>query len=296
VSVDSAGIQGNDDSAFPSISFDGRFVAFASFATNLVPGDTNATTDYFVRDRQTGTTERVSVDSAGAQGNGVSGNDSVPSVSSDGRYVVFDSWSSNLVPADTNGDRDVFVRDRQTGTTERVSVDSAGGQGDGDSGTPNSHSSGRHVISSNGRYVVFQSFADDLVPGDINGAWDIFLRDRLLDTTMRVSDATPAPQNSNAPSISDDGRFVAYHSEAVNLVPGDTNGYQDVFVYDRLNGTTRRMSSSPGVQGNQNSLNPSVSHHGGLLYVAFVSLASNLVPSDTNGDWDVFLRQTMEER
>ena len=138
VSVDSAGNQGNGNSEFPSISADGRYVAFDSYASNLVPGDTNG--DVFVHDRQTSQTERISVDSAGNQGNDFSG---YPSISAEGRYVAFESLAMNLVPGDANGVRDVFVHDRQTGETERVSVDSAGNQGNDGSGYSSISADGR---------------------------------------------------------------------------------------------------------------------------------------------------------
>src|SRR5437867_824550 len=168
VSVDSAGTQGNSFSLDPSISADGRFVAFSSLATNLVPGDTNGAFDVFVHDRLTGTTERVSVDSAGTQGHG---NSSEPSISADGRFVAFSSVATNRVPGDTNAAFDVFVHDRLTGTTERVSVASAGTQGNGSSLDPS--------ISADGRFVAFSSVATNLVPGDTNGKEDVFVHDRL---------------------------------------------------------------------------------------------------------------------
>jgi len=167
VSVDNAGNQGNAASSGDGISGDGRFVVFTSSATNLVPGDTNSVADVFVRDRQTGTTERVSVDSAGNQGNAGS---SGVGISGDGRFVVFTSSATNLVPGDTNSVADVFVRDRQTGTTERESVDSAGNQG-------NAASSG-DGISADGSFVVFTSSATNLVPGDTNSVADVFVRVR----------------------------------------------------------------------------------------------------------------------
>ena len=146
-------------SAVASISADGRYVAFISDASNLVPGDTNGVTDIFVYDRQTGTIERVSVAADGTQGNGGS---CQPSISADGRYVAFSSYASNLVPGDTNGISDVFVYDRQTDTIERVSVAADGTQGNSYSWQPAS-------ISADGRYVAFSSFASNLVPGDTNG-------------------------------------------------------------------------------------------------------------------------------
>src|SRR4028118_838518 len=130
VSVDSAGNLGNSFSSQPSISADGRFVAFSSDASNIVPGDTNSNPDVFVRDTLTNTTTRVSVDSAGNQANS---NSSDASISADGRFVAFFSAGTNLVPGDTNNRNDIFVRDTLTNTTTRASVDSAGNQQNGSS-------------------------------------------------------------------------------------------------------------------------------------------------------------------
>jgi archaellum component FlaF (FlaF/FlaG flagellin family) len=140
-----------------------------------VPGDTNGTWDVFVHDRVTGQTTRVSVASDGTQGNGHSGS---PSISADGRYVAFSSSASNLVPGDTNGRGDVFVHDRLTGQTTRVSVASDGTQGNGDSWWPS--------ISADGRYVAFASEASNLVPGDTNGTWDVFVAAAVEPTAMRL--------------------------------------------------------------------------------------------------------------
>jgi Tol biopolymer transport system component len=225
VSMESRGLQGNDNSGGPSISSDGRFVAFMSFATNLVPGDTNAAPDIFVHDRQTGQTTRVSVDSGGFQCHGESFR---PSISWDGRFIAFVSEASDLVPGDTNNHRDIIVHNRLTSQTTRVSVDSGGHQSDGGSWKPR--------ISSDGRYVAFASFASNLVPGDTNGVADVFAHDRLTGQTTLVSVDTGGFQGNDASgesSISSDGRFVAYESRASNLVPGDTNGRMDVFVHDR---------------------------------------------------------------
>src|SRR5439155_1739277 len=154
-----------------------RFVAFASAATNLVAGDTNVVEDIFVRDRTAGTTERVSVDSAGAQTNGVSGG---AAISAAGRCVASVSFAANLVPGDSNGHLDIFVRDRVTATTERVNLDSAAAQATG-GGSYNP------VISADGRYVAFESGASNLVSGDTNNQFDIFVRDRVSGTTERIS-------------------------------------------------------------------------------------------------------------
>ena len=161
--MSSTGVQGNGQSFLPSISVDGRFVVFDSFAANLVAGDDNGLDDVFVHDRQNGTTTRVSVDSAGAEAD-FGSRDS--SISADGRFVSFNSDATNLVAGDMNGVSDVFVHDRDTGGTERVSVDSAGVEGNGSSGSAS--------ISADGRYVAFSSTAANLVASDTNGRRDIF--------------------------------------------------------------------------------------------------------------------------
>jgi Tol biopolymer transport system component len=291
VSVDSAGSQATDGDGFhPSLSSDGRFVAFRSSATKLVAGDTNGLRDIFVHDRQTGTTERVSVDSAGAQA--IDGNSLYPSLSADGRFVAFYSDATNLVTDDTNGFFDIFVHDRQTGTTERVSVDSAGAQAiDGDSFHPS--------LSSDGRFVAFRSSATNLVAGDTNGFNDVFVHDRQTGITERVSVDSAGNQaadaHSNLPSISADGRFVAFQSKATNLVADDTNGDYDVFVHDRQTGTTERVSvDSAGGQADGSSGWPSVSANG--RFVAFHSRATNLVNGDTNRRVDAFVRDRQSGR
>jgi hypothetical protein len=292
VSVASDGTQANGDSAFvgaPQLSTDGRFVAFESFASNLVAGDTNGTVDVFVHDRQTGTTTRASVASDGTEANDAS---YYPSISADGRFVAFLSSASNLVPGDTNtcgsdipgSCADIFVRDRQTATTVRVSVAS--------DGTQSNHVSESPAISANGRFVSFESFATNLVPGDTNGAFDIFVHDRQTGTTTRASvasDGTQANSDSRPSSISGDGRFVAFVSFASNLVPADTNDF-DVFVHDRQTGATTLSSvASDGTQANGTCARPSISSDG--RFVSFDSVASNLVPGDTNGFIDVFVHQ-----
>jgi Tol biopolymer transport system component len=297
VSVDSAGVQGNQPSDFgTSISADGRYVAFDSSASNLVPGDTNYTIDVFVHDRQTGATTRASVDSGGSEAD-AGALEAV--ISGDGRHVAFRSAATNLVPGDTNADADIFVHDRQTGATVRVSVDSAGVQGNQDSFGP--------AISGDGRFVAFESNATNLVAGDTNGKSDIFVHDRDTDedgifdeagqvSTTRVSVDSGGVQGndrSHEAAISADGRFVAFVSFATNLVAADTNGYRDVFVHDRQTGATTRVSvDTTGVEGNDESVFPAISADG--RFVAFESVASNLVPGDTNGRDDIFVhdRQT----
>jgi hypothetical protein len=222
VSVASDGTEGDRESLVSYNSVNRRFVAFASYATNLVPGDTNRSADIFVHDRETGITERVSVASDGTEGNNQS---YAPSISADGRFVAFDSESSNLVPGDTNSFGDTFVHDRETGLTERVSIASDGTEGNSFPEVPS--------ISADGRFVAFYSFATNLVPGDTNRSADIFVHDRETGLTKRVSvasDGTEGNSRSESPSISADGRFVAFFSYATNLVPGDTNNVLDVFI------------------------------------------------------------------
>ena len=281
VSVSSAGVQANSNSLTASISGDGRYVAFFSFATNLVAGDTNGYADVFVRDRKLHKTYRVSVSSAGVQGNSFSDS---PAISADGRYVAFASNASNLVAGDSNASEDVFVRDLKLHKTYRVSVSTAGVQGNNASADPS--------ISADGRYVAFDSTASNLVAGDSNGYADVFVRDRTLHRTYRVSVSSAGVQgnsDSTFPAISANGRYVAFASNASNLVTGDSNGFEDVFLRDRTLHKTYRVSvSTAGVQGNNNSDAPSISADG--RYVAFDSVASNLVTGDTNGYEDVFLR------
>jgi Tol biopolymer transport system component len=268
-------------SGAPSISADGRFVAFSSSANNLVPGDTNRAYDVFVRDRQTGVTTRVSVDSAGAEGNNASGS---PSISGDGRYVVFASSATNLVAGDTNKVRDVFLHDMTTGATSRISVSWLGEQADSDSFHP--------VISADGQHVAYDSYAGNLIWQDTNGVHDVFEFDRADNQVSRVSIDSNGQQGngiSQLPSISADGRYVAFSSGASNIALfADTNNADDVFLHDRLSGRTDRISVDvDGVQGNSASRYATVSADG--RYVVFNSYASNLVAADTNNRNDMFV-------
>jgi Tol biopolymer transport system component len=278
----SSGVEGNGASYEPSISADGRFLAFSSDATNLVGGDVNGVSDVFMRDRKTGATKGVTVIATGVEGDRAS---YTPSISADGRFVAFFSNASNLVDGDTNDETDVFVWDRKAGTTKRVSVNFAGVEGNAGSLGPS--------ISADGRFVAYSLNASNLVGGDANGGRDVFVRDRKNHTTKRMSVSSAGVEGNGAsytPSISADGRFVAYSSNASNLVGGDANGGRDVFVRDRKNHTTRRVSvSSAGTEANGNSFGrPSISAAG--RFVAFDSGASNLVGGDTNGVRDAFVR------
>jgi Tol biopolymer transport system component len=282
VNVSTAGVQADMGGGWPAISADGRFVAFTSYASNLVPPTNFDFQDVYVRDRQALSTEMVSVETGATSSFASESSD--PSISADGRCVAFWSNAPDLVLGDTNGFPDVFVRDRQTGTTERVSVDSAGAQAN--------ELSQRCAISADGRFVTFDSRASNLVAGDTNIAWDVFLRDRQNGTTERVSVGTggiQANSGSHAPSISADGRVVAFFSNASNLAASDANSVLDVFVRDVQAGTTECISvASPGVTANGSSLNPAISADG--RFVAFQSTAPNLVAGDTNAVPDVFVR------
>jgi Tol biopolymer transport system component len=299
VSVNNAAERGHS-SITPAISADGRFVAFGSPASNLVPDDTNGVHDIFVRDRQSGITERVSINSVGEQGNDHSGPSLFATfganlaISADGRHVAFASRASNLVDDDTNGIADVFVHDRATRQTERVSVGS-GGQSD------NTSALTTISISADGRLVAFDSFASNLVAGDTNGFLDVFVRDRESGITERIS-VNNASAETNGTSfrsaISRDGRFVAFASSATNLVEGDVNGALDVFVHDRQSSTVELISvANDGAQGDGSSGTHDFGSGGAALsisddgrFIAFSSLASNLVQSDINGLYDSFVR------
>lgn len=281
VSRTGTGAQADLSSVDPAISANGRFVGFSSYADNLVKGDTNGKEDVFLRDRATGRTTRVDVSSAGRQAADYS---ETPSVSGNGRYVAFTSTAGNLVPGGTNGQGHVFVRDRMSGTTRRVDVPNGGGRSDAHSFFPS--------ISADGTAVAFASTSTTLVPGDTNGRQDIYVRSLTSQRTSRVSVSSAGGQadaDSQFPSISADGRYVAFDSAATNLVGADTNAADDIFVRDRRSGSTRRVSvASGGSQADADSSNPSISADGSV--VAFASAATDLVPGDTNGRYDIFLR------
>jgi Tol biopolymer transport system component len=280
VSVDSSGAQGNGLSRLPTISADGRFVVFQSDASNLVAGDTNGVEDIFVHDRTTGITERVSIDSAGAQANDGSGS---PTMSPDGRYVAFNSSAKNLVAGDTNGWADVFVHDRSTGLTERVSVDSSGAEVLADSFEP--------AISADGQIVSWDSYGQTFVAGDFNLTKDIFVHDRSTGLTELVSVSSSGTQGNDQSSLSalsGDGRFVAFQSKATTFFAGDFNGEYDLFVHDRSTGLTECVSvDSSGALGNHHSFHVAISPDGQI--VAFTSASDNLVAVDTNAAFDIFV-------
>jgi len=332
-SVSTSGVQANMASTETSISANGRFVAFRTTAWNLDPGDSNGLSDIYVRDLATGTTTRASLQSfdqefdessitpsisgdgrfvafvvfpnmdlsqihvrdrqgattalvsatpGGNPGNGHSGS---PVISADGRFVAFHSGASDLVPGDTNGESDCFVRDLVAGTTVIASLSSAGAQSNGATlfGPPS--------ISGDGRLAVFVTEASNLVAGDVNLRPDIFVRDLQAGTTTRIQVGDFPDSSIIQPVISSDGRWIAFHS-VMALVPEDTNGTLDVYLHDRQDGTTRRISlDSADAQVAGTSREASISADG--RFVAFKSDATALVPGDTNGVVDVFVRDVL---
>lgn len=403
VSVSSSGEQANGESSAPAISADGKTVAFASSASNLVDGDNNNARDIFVRDRTTGKTERISLNASGGEANGGS---SDPSISADGRYVAFVSNASNLVEGDTNADGGIFVRDRQTGTTVRANllsdnspacigdgqisadgrfvmvrcgsafsprislgwvyvrdlllgttteipwtfydIPSLGGLSpdgrrillttarplspedangvpdvyfydfetkaaervsltyDGQEAWPwvttypnyyyipnNLGAIGPALMSADQSIVAFTSYSSNLVPYDYNGQPDIFVRDRMKNTLERVNISAMGEEAvgniSSLTGLSSDGRFIAFQSYAENLVHDDVSQLPDIFMHDRKTRHTWRISqTNDGTEGNGDSDYGILSSDGKTL--AFLSKASNFVDNDTNGVADVYVR------
>ncbi|MEV6238133.1 hypothetical protein [Lentzea sp. NPDC051838] len=270
---------GGDGPSFdpPALSADGRFVAFVSSASNLVPGDTNGQDDVFVTDMRSGRVSRVSGGNGPAFGS--------PAISADGRYVAFRSEASTLVEGDTNGVADVFLADRVSGSVRRISTALDGAQGD---------KLVHHglAMSADGRFVVFPSAATNLVPGDTNGSVDMFVKDVVSGAVERVNVSASGEQTSSytlMPAITPDGSRVLFVAWGDNLVPGDTEDTPDIFMKDRRSGAVVRVNTrADGVVSDAQPYQPSVSADG--RYVVFSSLASNLVRRDTNNVDDVFLK------
>ena len=294
ISVSSTGEQGNADSPpaneyLPlSVSADGRFVAFTSVATNLVPGDTNGVEDIFVRDRLLGVTERVSVGSGGEQANGPS---ACCTISGDGRFVAFASVASNLVPGDLNGSCGAFVHDRATGVTELVSVSTTGEQGNGISGP--------EVISADGRFVVFGSNATNLTPEYyeyVPWDWHLYLRDRLTGTTELISvdpASLPLEGRCTHAAISADGRFIAFSLESDPEKNGSLGPHMgsDVLLRDREARTTEVVTLTETGEAPDGRWAYPGSMSGDGRFIAFVSDATNLAPETVyTGGRGVFVR------
>ena len=268
ISVSSDGELADESSSYTKISPDGRYVVFASDATNLVPNDTNGARDIFMHDIQTGETVRISVASDGTQANG-SSSYFYYDVSSNGRYVVFNSLAPNLISNDTNEIEDVFLHDNQTGETTRL----VEGNSDVEAITPD------------GRYLLYRAKVSS------SNLWEVYVFDRDTGETTLVSkssDGEIGDGNSNGNSISDNGRYVVFESFADNLVPNDINYERDVFIHDLFTGKTTLISiTSDGEQLDVSSYNPVISGDG--KYIAIQSAASNLVLNDTNEEDDIFV-------
>lgn len=290
VSASTPGAAGNGYAQAPALSADGRFIGFSSSSSDLVPHDLNAQGDTFVFDRTTGAIERISLDSSENEADGTS---SAPSLSSDGRYAAFGSSATNLVSGDTNGEDDIFVRDRSEGSTIRVSLTSSGGQalgaGSGNSPYP--------TISNNGMRVSFSSAATNLVPGDTNANVDVFVRDLTNSTTTRVSVTSSEAQIPHmelmpvsSPQIAGGGRYVVFGSIAPQLGGGD-DSLSDIFRRDLTSELTEHMS-----YGNQSLANTHSAGQASLSadgrFIVFASQSSTLVAGDTNGTDDIFIRDT----
>ncbi|MCC7290704.1 MAG: hypothetical protein IT449_01430 [Phycisphaerales bacterium] len=279
VSVSSMGEEGDGFSMFPWPSQDGRYIVFESDAGNLVPDDDNCTTDVFVHDCLTRTTERVSLAWDGGEANGASQR---PRVSADGRYVVFQSGADNLVPHDTNGFMDIFVMDRWTLRVRRASEGAWGEEGNGASIHPK--------ISADGRCVAFHTLANNWVGHDTNSQWDVYVRDLAtgdIDLVSVRDDGVVGNDWSEHCALSGDGSLVVYHSKANNLVPDDHNGKDDAFLFDRQTRRVKRMSvGATGEESNGTSAFPSISDDG--RYASFESEGANLAADDRNGKRDVF--------
>ncbi|MBD2280751.1 PA14 domain-containing protein [Aphanizomenon flos-aquae] len=283
----SIGLNGQDTSGFrdqvgsdnTQISADGRYISYVSGASNIVSGDTNGLWDIFVYDTVTKQNTRVNLTSTGAQATG--GNSYGARISGDGNYIAFVSNASNL---DSDVTADAFVYNRQKGELSVVSKNS--------SGTKSNNQTYDINISADGRFVVFASNGNNLVSGDTNSKGDIFVHEILTGKTTRVnvsSDGTQATDSGFSPSISGDGRYIIFESDANNLVSADTNNAKDVFIHDRQTGSTSLISlSSDGIQGNAASSAGNISSDG--RYVLFRSNASNLVINDNNNAEDIFLR------
>jgi len=267
--------------ADPTLSQDGRYAAFFTSSTDIVAGDTNGRPDVFVRNLKSGVAVRANLDSLGNQLDVATGD---YELSGNGRFVVFSSRGSSIVPGDTNGYYDLFLRDLKANTTQIVSLTSTNGL------LNNSVRSVDFDISADGRYVVFSTAATNVVTGsDTNNSDDVFIRDVKLGTTTLLSKNSAGSfgnSTSLRPSISCDGAYVTFQSLATNLVSEDTNATGDIFLIERLSND----SISNVTIGGNGSIN--ISGYGDISCngetIVFSSDASNLVSGDTNDTWDIF--------
>ncbi len=298
VSVDSNELGGRLDSGFGDMTPTASSIVFASISNDLVSGDTLAGRDVFVRNRVTGTTERVSVRSDGSQpvftATGLNNDSREPSVNANGTVIAFESTNRGLVlesspvPGDTWQQYDIYVRDISdpnpaNHVTERITTGIGGAKASGSSISP--------IVSPDGRYVWFSSAASNLTAGDTNGVVDVFVHDRLTGTTSRLdlTGATGQPLDADAylADVSPDGRWMAFSSSATTIAVNDVNGQFDAFLFDAQTSTVAIASPALAPLGNGASFAATVSDDG--RYVTFQSQASNLVPGDLNGVTDLFV-------
>lgn len=305
ISLNNAGGVADGDCGESAISGDGRFVAFASWASNLISGDSNGLADIFIRDLILNTTKLVSISASGQQGNVESYN---PSISFNGQFIAFVSSANNLVNNDNNGVEDIFVKDMISGAIKIVSLNNNGEQANSYSSSPS--------ISNDGTRVAFSSMADNLVDGDNNSRRDVFVRDLVYNITKRVSESSLGEEvrmDSSNPMISGDGRYVAFESgrrppqvsaaspghgwlystpknqisQASALVPGDIIDSKDIFVKDLFTGDITKISwSVNGSEANGDSYEPSINYNGSV--VSFTSWASDMTNNDHNEWGDIF--------
>ncbi len=272
----------------PVISASGEFVVFQSNKPNLIDNDSNGVDDIFLYDVQTEQTERINIGAREEQANRASGLGYPATISEDGRFVAFVSDATNLIPNDANNLPDIFLRDRVLQETIRISTNNS----DEDLGASNGAST-NPILSKDGQFIVFQSAANNLIQNDTNDAIDIFLYHLATGHLEIVSvgwNGDLANGSSGNPDISSNNRWIAFSSDADNLVPHDTNNVTDIFIYDTVTGHTIRASvDNDGKEGNHISNSPAISGDGSKI--GFVSLASNLVPNDSNEKWDIFIRE-----
>jgi Tol biopolymer transport system component len=274
-SLTDADMPTDGNSMYASISGDGRYVAFQSDANNLSGDDVDTVTNVYVRDMVAGTTEFVSRAGSSASDGGTAGS-RYPSISRDGRWVAFESDANNLSTDDSDVVINVYLRDTLNDTTELVS---RAGSTPNDGGNGFSESPD---VSGDGRYVAFESKASNLVSGTDNG---VYVRDTQTDATTLASRAGNGDPNDGIaidPSISADGRFVAFDAHSTNLHPDATGAYEEIYVRDRTLGTTelvsRASASAGGAPADAESSEPSVSDDG--RYVSFESNGDNLGQTD----------------